>query len=160
MQDLGGRSARRIIRDSERTDDAWSQRETMQSSLPSLGFRLEKVSPLLARTCFRSIQLGMSEGNSKPVLRDPTPRHTDGEKESEEFLGEGEKAKEIGLSAVLGVAQHSVDPSALDSTLRKLRYWTENPNAPVSKADLANLLAELLSGFRLIQSGRTLDERM
>lgn len=93
-----------------------------------------------------------------PVLC--TPRDTDGEKESEEFVGEGEKAEDVGLSALLGIAQHGLDPSALEATLRQLREWTEIPNTRVNKADLIKLLAEVLGDFRPIQSGRTLDDRM
>jgi FlaA1/EpsC-like NDP-sugar epimerase len=89
-----------------------------------------------------------------------TPRDTDGEKESEEFVGEGENPKEIGLSAVLGIPQQGVDPSSLESTLGQLREWTENPTATVTKADLARVFTKLISEFRPIQHGRTLDERM
>jgi FlaA1/EpsC-like NDP-sugar epimerase len=89
-----------------------------------------------------------------------TPRDTDGEKESEEFVGDGEHPKEIGLSAVLGIPQRGVAPSVLESTLGQLRDWTEHPTTSVTKADLVRVFTTLLSEFRPIQRGRTLDERM
>jgi len=93
-----------------------------------------------------------------PILS--TARDTDGEKESEVFLGKTERTREIGLSALLGIAQAGTNKSSFDSTISELRHLTDNPRDSVTKADLAEALRRAVPEFDPIQSGRNLDERM
>jgi FlaA1/EpsC-like NDP-sugar epimerase len=89
-----------------------------------------------------------------------TPRDTDGEKEGEQFLGDGETSQESGFTGLLSVSQTGADPTILESILIEFSGLLESPSRSVTKADLGRLLSHLLPEFRPIQSGRTLDDRM
>lgn len=93
-----------------------------------------------------------------PILS--TPRDTEGEKEREVFLGKDEEAREIGLSALLGVAQSGADKEALQATISELRDLTDHPHQLVTKTDLAEALQRAIPEFEPIRSGKTLDDRM
>jgi FlaA1/EpsC-like NDP-sugar epimerase len=89
-----------------------------------------------------------------------TPRDTEGEKESEVFVGADEKPQEIGLSALLGISQPGSDPAVLDHVLSQLQKFVEDPSASISKPELAALIRTAVNEFRPLETGRTLDERM
>ena len=89
-----------------------------------------------------------------------TPRNTDGEKESEVFVGEGERPVEIGMSALLGISQAAADPAALEHVLSELRRLVDDPTISITKPELARLIREVVSEFNPLEAGRRLDDRM
>lgn len=96
--------------------------------------------------------------DSWPLL--VTPRNTEGEKESEVFVAEGEKTTEIGMVALLAIPQRAGDTRALDRVLRELETFVTDESAEVSKATLATLLRAAVPDFVPVEAGRRLDERM
>jgi len=88
-----------------------------------------------------------------------TPRDTEGEKESEVFVADGETAKEIGLLALLSIAQDPGDAVALDRVLCELERLAGD-ESDISKPQLASLLRIAVPDFAPVQAGRRLDERM
>ena len=95
---------------------------------------------------------------SWPLLM--TPRDTEGEKESEVFVGDGEAPAEIGLSALLGVPQHEADPTILERVLSELDRLVVNPGAKVAKPQLAALIREAVPEFKPFDAKKRLDDRM
>jgi FlaA1/EpsC-like NDP-sugar epimerase len=89
-----------------------------------------------------------------------TPRDTDGEKESEVFVGEGEAPVEIGMSALLGIPQSAADSAALGHVFSELQRMIDDSSIRVGKPDLAKLLRGVVSEFNPLEAGRKLDERM
>lgn len=89
-----------------------------------------------------------------------TPRDTDGEKESEVFVGDGETPLEIGMSALLGIPQTGTDPEVLGHVLSELQRMAENSEVTVDKSTLARLVGSAISEFKPLEARRSLDERL
>ncbi|HUF66124.1 MAG TPA: polysaccharide biosynthesis protein [Gemmatimonadaceae bacterium] len=92
-----------------------------------------------------------------PLLH--TPRDTDGEKAYEEFAGVHESPAEIGLEALLAIAQSGADPAALRATLTILQDWVDDPSANASREDIARALRGVIPEFQPVTRGRSLDDR-
>jgi nucleoside-diphosphate-sugar epimerase len=86
-----------------------------------------------------------------------TPRDTSGEKAYEEFLGEGETAVDLGM-ARLRALRHR--PQAAGEVIDAIAAVLDDPTRPVVKAELATLIGRAVPGFRHIETGRHLDERL
>jgi hypothetical protein len=99
-----------------------------------------------------------SANGSWPVLT--TPLDTDGEKEHEVFLGSGENADEIGLTALLAVKQSGVEAHRLAATLEELTTLIAEATRQTSKDELAEIIRAVVPEFRHVRSGRSLDHRM
>jgi len=92
-----------------------------------------------------------------PVLL--TAPDTAGEKPTEQFVGAGEHATEIGLQGLLGIRQESDDGPAqrLASEVERL---IADPDRPVSAAELRSMLVAVLPTFQHADTGKSLDQRM
>jgi len=89
-----------------------------------------------------------------------TPLDTSGEKAFEEFTGVGEAIVEMGARGLQAVPWLPVPEADLTHALAKLEALFDDPARPVSKADLEALLAPVVPGFRHVETGRQLDQRM
>lgn len=89
-----------------------------------------------------------------------TERDTDGEKESEVFLGDGERAKETGLAALLAVPQPDSEPAKLQQLLSDLNRIVHSGSPPIAKGELAAMISTVVPEFKHLERGRSLDERM
>lgn len=102
-------------------------------------------------------------GTSVPAGRWPvllTPLDTEGEKESEEFVGAGEAAAEAGWKELRAVPQRGADPAALAAALDQLEAWVARPDLAVSRRDIAQVVASVVPEFAPVANVRSLDERM
>ena len=93
-----------------------------------------------------------------PILL--TARDTDGEKPEEEFVGAGERAADVGLTALRGIPQRGADPGVLRSVLDELSLWLAEPRLRASKDAIGSAIARVVPEFQHAASGRGLDERM
>lgn len=93
-----------------------------------------------------------------PVLL--TPRDTDGEKAEEEFVGEGETTADVGLTALLGIAQGEAEPDVLRGVLDELTLWVAEPRLRAEKDAIAAVLVRAVPEFRHARRGKGLDDRM
>lgn len=84
-----------------------------------------------------------------------------GEKEWEEFVGEGERARSAGLEG-LQVVVPGPGPAEemLAGFLRTLDRWREDPALPVAKADIVRAMGRVVPTLRHHAAGRSLDARM
>ncbi|HVF39136.1 MAG TPA: polysaccharide biosynthesis protein [Gemmatimonadaceae bacterium] len=89
-----------------------------------------------------------------------TPRNTDGEKESEVFIGEGETPIEIGMSALLAIEQAAADRSSLRDVLSRLQSLVDDSSESITKREIAELVREVVPEFNPLESGVQLDSRM
>jgi FlaA1/EpsC-like NDP-sugar epimerase len=87
-----------------------------------------------------------------------TPLDTGGEKPYEEFVGDGERAHDVGL-AQLRAVRHTggpLDPAFIPG----LRRVINDAGTATSKAALASAIASVIPSFRHADSGKHLDQRM
>jgi len=123
--------------------------------LRAAGFR---ATPYDDETLAREAVESEAARGSWPLLL--TPRDTEGEKESEVFVGEGETPVEIGMSALLGIPQTAADTAILERVLSGVQRLVDNPAVSIAKPELAKLIREVLSEFSPLEAERSLDERM
>jgi hypothetical protein len=88
-----------------------------------------------------------------------TPRDTSGEKEYEQFIGDGERVADLGMSTVMAISrQPSTSPAT--NLLGLLDAVVNNPQRPIDKAELVRAISSALPSFRHIETGRNLDQRL
>jgi FlaA1/EpsC-like NDP-sugar epimerase len=90
-----------------------------------------------------------------------TPLDTSGEKPYEEFVGEGERAVEVGLQSLLAIPFQSPPESLqhLRNFLHQVEAALDNPDAPFDKSSAVQSIAKIIPEFHHIETGRTLDDR-
>ena len=88
-----------------------------------------------------------------------TPRDTSGEKEYEQFIGDGERVADLGMSTVMAIS-HQPSTSPGYQSCRILDAVVNNPQRPIDKAELVRAISSALPGFRHIETGRNLDQRL
>ncbi len=123
--------------------------------LSAAGFR---AAPYHDETLAREAVEREAATGSWPLLL--TRRDTEGEKESEVFSGDGETPVEIGMSALLGIAQTAADPAKLEHVLTELQRLIDDPAVRTTKSELAALIREVVDEFNPLEAGQRLDERM
>jgi len=89
-----------------------------------------------------------------------TRSDTHGEKTREEFVCEGEEARDVGLSAVRGIAARCGDPKALSALLSQVERAVTDPEAEVDRAQLVRAIGRLVPELRHIDTGKSLDAKM
>jgi nucleoside-diphosphate-sugar epimerase len=104
----------------------------------------------------RDVELLAREGRWPLVL---TPRDTSGEKEYEQFIGEDESAADLGIPSVMAIRHQPTTSRAID-LVRFLDPVVNNPQRPIDKAELVRAISRVLSGFRHVETGRNLDQRL
>ncbi len=88
-----------------------------------------------------------------------TALDTLGEKPYETFVGDGESAVAIGITALQGIrhAENALIDAAFITTLeRVIEQWS----SPVAKADLVALLRSRIPSFLHVETGKNLDQRI
>lgn len=88
-----------------------------------------------------------------------TPLDTAGEKPYEEFVGEGERVAEIGLSS-LSVIQHRPMGVAFEGLFSTLESATLHASSTLDKASIVELISATLPQFKHRASAKNLDDRM
>jgi FlaA1/EpsC-like NDP-sugar epimerase len=99
-----------------------------------------------------------SQAGAWPLLL--TPLNTEGEKEREVFIGANEQPTEVGLSALLAIAQKGADAAALTDALEELRTLATRHDTKANRRDLAAIIQSVVTEFRPIESNQSLDQRM
>ena len=129
--------------------------DVAQATLAHLGFHASLYEdPEAARGAVE----GEIERGHYPVL--VTELDTSGEKPYEEFVSAGEVVSEIGLEALCGV-RHSAPPAQeLDAVLALLERAVNDARVPLRKAEIVAALAKVIPGFRHVETGRSLDDRI
>jgi FlaA1/EpsC-like NDP-sugar epimerase len=84
---------------------------------------------------------------------------TSGEKPVEEFVGEGETTREVGLKKLLAVSHGNGTQLSMD-LLSALGRLVADPGRNIAKADIVATIAAVIPNFRHIETGRSLDQRM
>jgi FlaA1/EpsC-like NDP-sugar epimerase len=87
-----------------------------------------------------------------------TALDTSGEKPYEEFIGRGERSRELGLAALLA-ACHAGEPVGATQIARLARLVTCDDRA-TSKADIVAAIAAVMPNFSHTETGKSLDQRM
>jgi hypothetical protein len=109
--------------------------------------------PLTARRATRDDLLN----GGYPVV--VTRSDTSGEKEIEEFIGEGEEEVDIGLVHVGAVSGGKVDIGALTEVLAIIDHAAKGAGT-LAKSDLMNALRRLVPNLEHRETGLTLDGKM
>jgi FlaA1/EpsC-like NDP-sugar epimerase len=86
-----------------------------------------------------------------------TPRDTSGEKAYEEFLGDGETAADLGMARVRALRHRLRDEGEI---LEAIAALVDDPARAAGKAELVALIGRAVPGFRHVETGRHLDERL
>ena len=89
-----------------------------------------------------------------------TPLDTSGEKPYEEFIGEGEKAINIGMDSLLGIQYLPAPQGTIRPVLKKLEDLISQVNTPETKENIVLLLSSVLPQMRHIETGKNLDDQM
>ncbi len=105
----------------------------------------------------RQVEAELARGHYPVVL---TRSDTNGEKPHEEFVCEGERARDVGLSAVHGIEARSGDPAALGALLSTIARAVSEPEADIGRKDLVGALGRLVPELRHIDTGKSLDAKM
>ena len=86
---------------------------------------------------------------------------TMGEKMFEEFVAEDERAKEVGLQALLAVPyEASPSTQVLQALFRMLDALLADPAKPVTKTDLVEAIRTVVPTLHLVDSEQSLDRKM
>lgn len=93
-----------------------------------------------------------------PVLL--TPLDTSGEKAYEEFVGEGEDAIDIGMDKLRAINAGRTAAGPVISFVRRIEELVSRPEMVTSKTAIAEMVQDLIPGFRHIETGKSLDDRM
>lgn len=93
-----------------------------------------------------------------PVLL--TPLDTAGEKEFEEFHGQGETVRDCGFAGLRSIRPARVEAADLKSVLADLNRWLDDADSPVSDDDASALIRRLVPELVHRVSSRSLDARM
>lgn len=88
-----------------------------------------------------------------------TPLDTSGEKPYEEFLGQGETASEIGMTALCAIRHQNSGLPAL-GVFQDLERLINRPSAPATKADIVEAIRSAVPNFHHMETGRNLDQRI
>jgi FlaA1/EpsC-like NDP-sugar epimerase len=99
----------------------------------------------------------VKKGNYPLVL---TERDTSGEKEFEEFVGDGETAVEIGFENLIAVQYGRCPGGAVSAFLKEIERLISNPAAAATTVDIAGLIATIVPELRHVATGKSLDDRM
>jgi FlaA1/EpsC-like NDP-sugar epimerase len=84
---------------------------------------------------------------------------TSGEKPYEEFVGDGETAVDIGMTAIRAIRH--VPSRAVDRDLfERVARLVDDPQRTVEKSDIVNEIREALVKFGHVDTGRNLDQRI
>jgi len=105
----------------------------------------------------RQVDAELAAGRYPVVL---TRSDTSGEKPHEEFVCAGEQAREVGLSAVRGIAGRPGDPAALETLLSTVERAVADPEAEVDRGELVDALGDLVPELRHRDTGKSLDAKM
>lgn len=89
-----------------------------------------------------------------------TPLDTSGEKPYEEFIGQGENSKEIGLPNLLAVSYHSRKAGSVKTFLSSLKQHLYNLDMEIKKDEIIKWVMTVVPEFHHIETGKNLDNRM
>lgn len=96
--------------------------------------------------------------NRYPLLI--TPLDTSGEKIEEEFVGEGEIAKNIGFFNILGIPYFPAPPGSVGALIEWIEGYASSAHGSITKADVVEAVKTVVKEFRHIETGKSLDLRM
>jgi hypothetical protein len=99
----------------------------------------------------------LARDGSWPLLL--TPLDTSGEKPYEEFLGQGESASEIGMTALCAI-HHQNSGLPAQGVFRDLERLINRADTPASKADIVDAIRSAVPNFNHMETGRNLDQRI
>jgi FlaA1/EpsC-like NDP-sugar epimerase len=121
--------------------------------LEAFGFQAEFVDD--EEKARREVE-GLAKSGRWPVLI--TPLDTSGEKPFEEFLGYGETEVDVGLGAIAAL-RHRPTRARDNGLFERLAALINDPNEAIGKADIIELLKEVMENFRHVETDRNLDQR-
>jgi FlaA1/EpsC-like NDP-sugar epimerase len=104
-----------------------------------------------------SVQVDLEKG-CYPVLL--TPLDTSGEKPYEEFVGDGEKTVDIGMTVLLGIEHEPKPTGPLMSFIQFLEETMSRSETPITKGDIVERVKCLIPNFKHRETEKNLDERM
>jgi len=104
----------------------------------------------------RQIAPALSQGKYPLLL---TPLDTSGEKSFEEFVGNNEHIKEIGMNQLLAVEYLPTSPDAVKAFLTTLKRALTESNL-LSKEDIIKMISSVVPELEHVESGKNLDQRM
>lgn len=89
-----------------------------------------------------------------------TPLDTSGEKPFEEFVGEGEHAIEIGMKQLLAIEHVPPENGSIEEFLGKAEKIISSLEHGVSKCEIVEAMAHVISQLRHAETGKCLDDRL
>jgi FlaA1/EpsC-like NDP-sugar epimerase len=89
-----------------------------------------------------------------------TPLDTSGEKPYEEFIGDGEKVVDVGMTSLLGIKHETNSISPVISFIKYIEEIMLHPEMAITKRDIVESVKRLIPNFEHIETGKNLDERM
>lgn len=123
--------------------------------LDSYGFSAHRYEDeSLAR---KSVAADLGKGRYPLLI---TPLDTSGEKPYEEFVSDGEKTVDVGMTALSGI-QHELKP--VGPVIAFIKYIDEavmHPEIEITKQDIVKSVKRLIPNFEHIETGKNLDQRM
>ncbi len=129
--------------------------EVAQATLAHFGYRAAfQEDPETARG---AVEQEAARG-AYPVLL--TPLDTSGEKPYEEFVSTGEVVRDVGFRALSAVRPADPPAEKLDAVLDRLERAVSDARVDLGKAEVAAMLADVVPGFRHVETGRSLDDRI
>jgi hypothetical protein len=118
------------------------------------------LEPLLVRSEREAREAMAAAGRGGPYPLLVTALDTDGEKEFEEFVAEGDIDVDVGLRSVRALQPPTGDLRTLTALLQWLGSVLDDPRKPVTKDDVLSRLASAVPELQHRTSGRSLDDRM
>ncbi len=89
-----------------------------------------------------------------------TPLDTSGEKPYEEFIGQGETDKEIGLPNLLAVNYQSCKTGSVKNFLSLLKQHLNDSDMEIKKDEIVKWIISVVPEFNHVETGKNLDSRM
>lgn len=89
-----------------------------------------------------------------------TPLDTSGEKPYEEFIGQGETDKEIGLPNLLAVNYQSCKTGSVKKFLSLLKQHLNDSDMEIKKDEIVKWIISVVPEFHHVETGKNLDSRM
>jgi FlaA1/EpsC-like NDP-sugar epimerase len=89
-----------------------------------------------------------------------TSLDTSGEKPYEEFVGDEEKAINVGMTALMGIMHEPTPDEPVMSFIKYIEGLILHPEVRVIKQDIVDSIKQLIPNFDHVETGKNLDQRM
>ena len=89
-----------------------------------------------------------------------TPLDTAGEKDFEEFVGDGETVKAVGMPNLVSIGYRQCDEKILKIFFKLIQGWIDTPERYVDKQRIVEAISSVVPELTHLASEKKLDDRM